>query len=28
MERGVTEEQIDRMLVGNPRDIFAATSPY
>ena len=23
-----TEEEIDRMLVGNPHDIFAATRPY
>ena len=27
-DAGVTEKQIDQMLVGHPRDIFAATSPY
>ncbi|MFF5212598.1 phosphotriesterase [Streptosporangium sp. NPDC000396] len=26
--RGVTEEQIQQMLVGNPRDVFARRGPY
>ncbi len=28
LERGVTEQQIDTMLVHNPRAIFAAAAPY
>jgi len=27
-ERGVSDEQIDQMLVGNPREIFSRGEPY